>query len=742
MASFRTHYQNLKIDRKAPEGVIKAAYKALTFEHHPDRNPGNANAEKTFKLIRESYEVLIDPVSRRKHDEWIARQEAKTKRNQRSTYTEGGREEKKRESKSKTKRTTPPISARSFLFNPYLLFLIVFAVGATYQMSEWSRTGAIDAFLDQYLERPNDPGSEEIVDTDDLSDSNANIDASVAIVSVETAPVEENVDSSLPPVSAESSDENIFEDVLLDFYEKANGDNWTNNDGWGVGDYCTWYGILCNGGEVTQIRLTGNNLNGIISKELDNLTRLTQLELSNNQLTGSIPEELGNLTSLHFLFLFNNELSGPIPTELGNLTSLFALYLYNNELSGPIPESFSNLKSLKNLLLNGNNLTGVVPGFLRNGDFERLNLEGNNFDAEFSEESLFKVVLLDFYEKANGDNWTNNDGWGDGDYCDWYGIACDGVEVTEIILVDNNLSGMISSRVGDLTSLKILRLRNNSLSGNIPDELGNLFNLWDLDLHNNSLSGSIPSQLGNLKNLAELSASDNDLFGPIPSELGKLVNLQSLGLYNNSLTGSIPSQLGNLANLTFLSVGGNLINGSIPLELGDLTKLNYLRLGPNALEGVIPQELARLNNLIIFDLYSNNLSGSVPVWLGDLSRLRNISLGGNQLSGQIPTEIGNLNLLEELYLWGNDLTGPIPESFTNLTSLKKINLRDNALTGFMPEFLNEMDLEMLELEGNNFDAVVSTSQELVDSLNTLNELHENGLLTDEELELAKRKILQ
>ena len=53
-----------------------------------------------------------------------------------------------------------------------------------------------------------------------------------------------------------------------------------------------------------------------------------------------------------------------------------------------------------------------------------------------------------------------------------------------------------------------------------------------------------------------------------------------------------------------------------------------------------------------------------------------------------------------------------------------------------------MDLEMLELEGNNFDAEISTSQELIDSLNTLNEMHENGLLSDEELVLAKRKILQ
>ena len=107
MASFRTHYQNLKVDREAAEGVIKAAYKALTFKYHPDRNPDRANAEKTFKLIRESYEVLIDPVSRRKHDEWIARQEAKTKRNQRDTYTEGGREEKKREREKRGRNKAP-----------------------------------------------------------------------------------------------------------------------------------------------------------------------------------------------------------------------------------------------------------------------------------------------------------------------------------------------------------------------------------------------------------------------------------------------------------------------------------------------------------------------------------------------------------------------------------------------------------------------------------------------------------
>jgi Leucine-rich repeat (LRR) protein len=102
-------------------------------------------------------------------------------------------------------------------------------------------------------------------------------------------------------------------------------------------------------------------------------------------------------------------LSGSIPSQFGDLSNLEALYLYNTELSGPIPESFSNLKSLKILVLNNNNLTGVVPGFLRNGDFERLNLEGNNFDArgdaeqelrELRDRLYFLNALTELYEEG------------------------------------------------------------------------------------------------------------------------------------------------------------------------------------------------------------------------------------------------------------------------------------------------------------------------------------------------------
>jgi hypothetical protein len=78
MANFRTHYDNLKVARNAPDSIIKAAYKGLCQTYHPDKYQGsNKEAERIFKIVKASYVVLIDPVQRASHDYWIKNQEAK-----------------------------------------------------------------------------------------------------------------------------------------------------------------------------------------------------------------------------------------------------------------------------------------------------------------------------------------------------------------------------------------------------------------------------------------------------------------------------------------------------------------------------------------------------------------------------------------------------------------------------------------------------------------------------------------
>lgn len=83
MPKFRTHYDNLQIARTASDAVIRAAYRGLSQQHHPDKNPNDrVNAERKMKVINEAYAVLADPVRRREHDQWIMQMESNTNTSQ------------------------------------------------------------------------------------------------------------------------------------------------------------------------------------------------------------------------------------------------------------------------------------------------------------------------------------------------------------------------------------------------------------------------------------------------------------------------------------------------------------------------------------------------------------------------------------------------------------------------------------------------------------------------------------
>jgi len=75
MTKLRTHYDNLKVARDAPDVVIRAAYKVLVQKYHPDKNSGDARTGRVMQIINQSYGVLSDPARRREHDAWIKEQE-------------------------------------------------------------------------------------------------------------------------------------------------------------------------------------------------------------------------------------------------------------------------------------------------------------------------------------------------------------------------------------------------------------------------------------------------------------------------------------------------------------------------------------------------------------------------------------------------------------------------------------------------------------------------------------------
>jgi curved DNA-binding protein len=66
---FKDYYQILGVPPDANEKTIKAAYRRLARQYHPDVNPGNQEAEEKFKEINEANQVLADPAQRKKYDE-------------------------------------------------------------------------------------------------------------------------------------------------------------------------------------------------------------------------------------------------------------------------------------------------------------------------------------------------------------------------------------------------------------------------------------------------------------------------------------------------------------------------------------------------------------------------------------------------------------------------------------------------------------------------------------------------
>lgn len=137
----------------------------------------------------------------------------------------------------------------------------------------------------------------------------------------------------------------------------------------------------------------------------------------------------------------------------------------------------------------------------------------------------------------------------------WLGVTCelvDGVyRVTKLLMWQTAMPGMpYMAGVG------------LGVAAQIPDSLGNLVELRELALNQNSLTGSIPSSLGQLTKLQKLDLSLNFMVGTLPASLGGLtaltsLNLNSAGLSSPGISGSVPSSFCGLSTSTSLDIQGN-----------------------------------------------------------------------------------------------------------------------------------------------------------------------------------------
>ncbi len=70
MPTTRDYYEVLSVEKSADSDEIKRSYRRMAMKYHPDRNPGDAEAEAKFKECAEAYEVLSDPQKRQVYDQY------------------------------------------------------------------------------------------------------------------------------------------------------------------------------------------------------------------------------------------------------------------------------------------------------------------------------------------------------------------------------------------------------------------------------------------------------------------------------------------------------------------------------------------------------------------------------------------------------------------------------------------------------------------------------------------------
>ncbi|XVF27692.1 hypothetical protein REPUB_Repub14bG0130800 [Reevesia pubescens] len=148
------------------------------------------------------------------------------------------------------------------------------------------------------------------------------------------------------------------------------------------GDPCEegWQGVSCVFSNITELRLNGLNLGGVLDEGIGGFESVIVMDLSHNQIGGSIPSNLP-LTIRNF-YLSGNQFNGSIPANLSSLTQLTELYLDDNHLSEAIPDTCQQLKFLIDLDLSGNNLSGRLPHSFGNlSSLTTLHLQNNKLSG-------------------------------------------------------------------------------------------------------------------------------------------------------------------------------------------------------------------------------------------------------------------------------------------------------------------------------------------------------------------------
>ncbi|CAI9104606.1 OLC1v1003312C1 [Oldenlandia corymbosa var. corymbosa] len=228
--------------------------------------------------------------------------------------------------------------------------------------------------------------------------------------------------------------------------------------------------------DLSIFHANSNKFTGIIPKKITTFKYLFELDLSNNNFGGQFPYEVLGATKLTFLDLRFNKFSGVVPPQVFTL-DLDVLFINNNNFRQTLPDNLFTLPALY-LTLANNKLTGPIPCTIG---------------------------------KASK-------------------------TLSEVLFLNNQLSGCLPSEIGLLKKLTVFDVSRNLLTGQIPYSFGCLTSMEILNLANNQFNGVVPDSICNLPNLKNFTLSYNFFTGVGPACL-KLIKKGVLDVKKNCIPG-------------------------------------------------------------------------------------------------------------------------------------------------------------------------------------------------------------
>lgn len=301
--------------------------------------------------------------------------------------------------------------------------------------------------------------------------------------------------SSPPPAQLEAL---VFADqrlavvypIIQKFKSTITSDPFKVTKSWVGSDICDYTGFYCESppDNASAMALASIDFNGFklgaptLDGFLDQLPDIALFHANSNNFAGTISPNVAKLRYLYELDISNNRFSGSFPNAVLGMESLTFLDIRFNFFTGSVPPQIFIMQNLDALFINNNNFMQKLPDNLGSSHILYLTLANNKFIGPIPS-TIAKLFS----------------------------------SLTEVLLLNNQLTGCLPYEIGFLNEAVVFDIGNNQLTGPLPFSLACLEKVEQLNFAGNLLYGMVPEVVCKLENLANFSLSDNYFMyvGPI-----------------------------------------------------------------------------------------------------------------------------------------------------------------------------------------------------------------------------------